>query len=111
MLKVRRRFDVVETRHHLARLGVDGEAETHDEAKRGVVPAGLDLRQVADADASAFGHRHLREPTPAAQLFQPRTEQMPYALVPLVVRHGRIVRTSPMLTSPPYPHLDVREDK
>ncbi|MDQ1745902.1 MAG: hypothetical protein QOD07_165 [Frankiaceae bacterium] len=110
MLKVCRRLDVIETRHHLARLGVDGEAETHDEAKRGVVPAGLDLRQVADADASPLGNSHLRKPIPAAQLLQPRAEQAPYALVPFVVRHGRIVRRSPLVTPARYPSINFREN-
>jgi hypothetical protein len=110
MLKVSRVSHAVETRHDLARLGVDGEAQPHDEAKRGVVPAGLDLRQIANADAGPLSNGHLRKPLPASQLLQPRAEQTPHALVPFVVRHGRIVRRFPAVTSARYPSINFREN-
>ena len=87
MLKVRRAVHVIEARHELARLGVEREAQAHDQAERRAVPPRLDLRQVPDGDAGAFGDDDLRQAAPVPQLLDPRAEQAPYALVPFVVGH------------------------
>jgi len=95
MLKVGWFGDVVEPGHELARLGVQREAQANDQAKRGAMASGLDLRQVSHRDARPFGDGDLREPAPVSQFLHPCAEQAPHALVPLVVRHDAIVRTPP----------------
>lgn len=102
--------NAVEVGDEALRSGAKRAAEVHQNSQRRVPRTSLDLREVLEADARAFGDVGLRQSEPVSHLAQTRTEHEAYSPVARVVRHGRIVRRSPLVTPARYPSINFREN-
>ena len=102
--------DAVEVGDERLWLRSERAAEVNQHRQRRVSRTSLDLREVLEADARALCDGGLRQSEPVSHLAHTPTEHEAYSPVARVVRHGRIVRRSRVVTSARYPSINFREN-
>ena len=102
--------DAIEVADERLRFGSERAAEVNQHRQGRVARTSFDLREVFEADARARCDIGLRESESVSHLAHTPTEHEAYSPVARVVRHGRIVRRSLLVTPARYPSINSREN-